>query len=102
MTRSGVNCDITDASPEGQARFIGSYAPENATFGRASNSGAFKPPVRMALSAPIIRNDDSAQGLKINAQQAILHKTKVDKKLLVVLYPFRSIATWVATAVPTG
>jgi hypothetical protein len=28
--------------------------------------------------------------------------TKVDKKLLVVLYPFRSIAAWVATAVPTG
>jgi hypothetical protein len=24
-----------------------------------------------------------------------------DKKTLVVLYPFRSIATWVATAVPT-
>jgi hypothetical protein len=53
------------------ARFIDSYAPENATFRRASDSGAIKPSVRMALSAPIIRDDDSAQGLKINAQQTI-------------------------------
>src|SRR6266508_1476287 len=71
MTRSGVNCDTTDASLKAAARFIGSYASENATFRRASNSGAIKPSVRMALSAPIIRDDDSTQGLKVNAQQTI-------------------------------
>jgi hypothetical protein len=71
MTRSGVNCDITDASLKDAAAFIGSYAPENAAFRRASNSGAIKPSVRMALSAPILRDDDSAQGLNINTQQTI-------------------------------
>src|SRR5262245_26073780 len=71
MTRSGVNCDITDSSLKAAARFIGSYASENATFRRASNSGAFKPPVRMALSAPIIRDDDSTRGLKVSAQHTI-------------------------------
>src|SRR5262245_1441696 len=70
-TRSGVNCDITDASLKETARFIGSYASENAALRRASNSGAIKQSVRMALSAPIIRDDDSAQGLNINAQQTI-------------------------------
>src|SRR5215831_12409248 len=69
MTRSGVNCDITEASLKAAVRYIGSYASENATFRRASNSGAIKLSLRMALSAPIIRDDDSTQGLKVNAHQ---------------------------------
>src|SRR5262245_28825238 len=70
-TRSGVNCDIADASLRASARFIGSYVSENAAFRRASNSDAIKPSVRMARSALIIRDDDSARGLSVNTWQTI-------------------------------
>jgi hypothetical protein len=70
-TRSGVNCDIADASLSAPAGSIGSYASEYAAFMRASNSDAIKPSVRIARFELIIRDDDSARGLSVNTWQTI-------------------------------
>jgi hypothetical protein len=66
---SGFNCEITDAPPKAPAGFIGSYASENAALKRVSNSDAIRPSITMALSAPVIRDEDSTRGLNVNTQQ---------------------------------